>query len=356
MSLDKRHKDLIGSIQQGLNAEKNPTGGHALFGNRAPIRPPQRTEGDGKMPPTAVGSMVGDANRTVRQERDEALQKLAVVQDEVGTLSSELDTLRQGETLLRIEPSDVLRGPYADRHETAFAGPEFEAFSKLIAESGGNRQPGQVRPLGHGKYELVSGHRRHAACLKLGLPFLAWSKALNDQQAVLEMHAENSGRKNLSAFERGMKFHKIISSGLFSNIREAALQLNEPFQTFGRLVRYGDLPKSVVDLFPDPREIQASWVAPLLDKAKTDKPGLAKQITQVKARNIKVAKQIYAVLTSTEDTAQIVTVGGKVVARVRTVNSSPAVILRKDAPAELVAMLVEQVRDWETRHAKEDGE
>ena len=123
-----------------------------------------------------------------------------------------------------------------------------------------------------------------------------------------------------------------------------------------RLARCGDLPNSVADLFPDASAVKASWSPPSLNKAKTGRTAIARMITQLQARNITVAKQIHAVVISPEDTAQIVTVGGKVVARVRTVNSSPAVILRKDAPAELVAMLVEQVRDWETRHAKEDGE
>lgn len=52
------------------------------------------------------------------------------------------------------------------------------------------------------------GHRRHQACLELGIPVLAviWDKPLSAQAHFLAMERENRDRTDLSAYESGMSY------------------------------------------------------------------------------------------------------------------------------------------------------
>ena len=79
-----------------------------------------------------------------------------------------------------MDPRLIAPSRWANRHPDAFEGPEFEQLRREIEDAGGNVQPIKIRPItdgrtaeGGARYEIVFGHRRHRACLDLGLPVLA---------------------------------------------------------------------------------------------------------------------------------------------------------------------------------------
>jgi ParB family chromosome partitioning protein len=83
----------------------------------------------------------------------------------------------------------------------------------------------KVRPLkpgGEFKYEVVFGHRRHRACLELGLPVLAVVDNLGGVELFVQMDRENRSRKNLSAWEQGMMYLRALENGLFPSNRQLA--------------------------------------------------------------------------------------------------------------------------------------
>ena len=116
----------------------------------------------------------------------------------------------------RLDPQSVRASGWANRHEDSYRDPGFLALKADIAAAGGNVQPIKVRPrpagvpgvglsnppagqpaaaeAGAAMYEIVFGHRRHRACLELGLPVSAMVEDLAEQQMFVQMERENRAR------------------------------------------------------------------------------------------------------------------------------------------------------------------
>jgi ParB family chromosome partitioning protein len=99
---------------------------------------------------------------------------------------------------------------------------EAEALEQLMQsiEINGLMQPITVREI-DGRYELVDGHRRLLAHLRLGLPEIpALVSHYTDKQAQALTVIANLQRKNLNTIERALAFEKILSNGLFADRKE----------------------------------------------------------------------------------------------------------------------------------------
>jgi ParB family chromosome partitioning protein len=106
---------------------------------------------------------------------------------------------------------------------------DFAELKSEIESAGGNVQPVRVRPLARverfnraAEYEIVFGHRRHRACLELGIPVRALVEDASDQELFEAMERENRGRKNLSAWEQGCMYRKALDEGLYPSLRKLA--------------------------------------------------------------------------------------------------------------------------------------
>lgn len=83
---------------------------------------------------------------------------------------------------------------------------EFEELVKSIATHG-VIHPAVARPVGEGYYELISGHRRKAACEALGyaeMPVLV--RAMTDDEAVVSMVDANLQRETILPSERAYAY------------------------------------------------------------------------------------------------------------------------------------------------------
>ncbi len=172
---------------------------------------------------------------------------------------------------------------FANRAEAAFADSAFKALKASIQHTNGNEQAIKVRPAEPGAdgtiYEIVFGHRRHRACLELGLPVKAIIKDVPDALLPLEMHRENTERNDISNFELGCFVLKLIDAGLFESERDLARELKVSQTKINRAKRIASLPQEVIGVFADPRRIEghsaqqlaaelASNHAAVLDRAK----------------------------------------------------------------------------------------
>jgi len=114
------------------------------------------------------------------------------------------------------------------------------------------------------RYEVIAGSRRlWAACYVLKqfnnkFQLKAILKTLDDKQAAIECEKEND-REELSAFERGMYYHRLLDQGVFDSQRQLADSLNIPQSSLQELLEFGKIEKEVIDVFVDPREIKRSW-------------------------------------------------------------------------------------------------
>jgi ParB family chromosome partitioning protein len=226
---------------------------------RVPVPPVQVGLGaDRQRGRTGVGLLAETVFESQRLER------------RIAELNGRVEQLTAERGAQAMDPRLIAPSRWANRHPDAFEGPEFEQLRREIEDAGGNVQPIKIRPMGDGRlgeggarYEIVFGHRRHRACLDLGLPVLAVVEDLNDAGLFVQMERENRGRENLSAWEQGRMYLRAIEEGLFpSNVKLAAAIGRDP-SDIGKAVRAAKLPLEVTSAFPSPTAIQFRWVADL---------------------------------------------------------------------------------------------
>lgn len=160
-----------------------------------------------------------------------------------------------------LDPKDVLPSAWANRHDAAFRTPQFERLKADIQAAGGNVQPIRVRPAPEGsaaRWELIFGHRRHRACLDLGLPVLAITeqRPVSDADLFALMDRENRERADLSAFEQGMAYKRALDAGLFASRRRMAEHLGVSHTWVSNALAVAELPAAVIEAFRSPLEVQ----------------------------------------------------------------------------------------------------
>lgn len=146
----------------------------------------------------------------------------------------------------------------------------------------GQRQPIGVRELTgdpNPEYELIFGHRRHAAALLLdreiegGFKINALIDAAAEDEGVLWLHmySENDGRKSLSAYETGQNFRLALDRGYAKDARSLAGMVGLNEATISRYMQIARLPQEVIEAFGDPRVIALRWGDELTRALKTDR-------------------------------------------------------------------------------------
>jgi len=231
---------------------------------------------------TAPGTMMGFLTA----------QSTAMVEAEA--LKERVKTLEGESRLQKLDPSTVKPSKWANRHEASFLTAEFQELKAEITAAGGNVQPIKVRPVPvlngstpptDATYELIFGHRRHRACLDLGIPVLAAIEEASDVSLFEQMERENRGRKNLSAWEQGTMYRKALDEGLYSSLRRLAESLGVDVSLVSKSVSLARLPEPVVAAFQSPLDIQFRWAAPLAEAMQKDPDGtLERARTLVGAR------------------------------------------------------------------------
>ena len=227
-------------------------------------------------PKTAPGAMMAFAN----DARSELLRENEHLRQQVGEsvglrarLDEALGDLAQwdGAKAARLLPAtEVVASVYANRHAHAFETLEYQALKREIENAGGNVQPIKVRPLASTRtdgvrYEVVFGHRRHRACLELGLPVLAVVDNLDDRALFVEMERENRARKDLSAWEQGQMYRRALKLGLFPSNRKLAEAVGVDLSALGKALSLAELPDELVQAFASPLDLQFRWAKPLSD-------------------------------------------------------------------------------------------
>lgn len=234
--------------------------------------------------------------------KTEVSNELLSAQTELGKANKKLAEF-DGATLVRaLDPKLVHRSQWANRIEAEFTTSEFLALKAEIENSGGNVQPIKVRVVkgvfdGQTlKHEIVFGHRRHQACLELGLLVNAVVVEDMDDKTLFEtMDRENRGRKNLSAWEQGRMYDDALKKGLYPSIRKLVESLGVNLSDASRSVQLAKLPKDVVSAFASPLDLQVRWAKPLTDALQRNPDGVLAIAREVKKdRNGMAATDVFA--------------------------------------------------------------
>ena len=206
-----------------------------------------------------------------------------------------------------IDPRRIRPSKWANRHADAFSDGPYVELRNDIAAAGTNVQPICVRPLssdGEEEYELVFGHRRHRACLDLGLPVQALITEMEDRKLFEAMERENRGRKNLSAWEQGRMYQRALDNGLYSSQRKLAEAINVDLALISKSVALSRLPQVVIDAFGSPLDVQFRWAQPLSEALQKDPDGTTSRAKSLATeRGNRSAKQVMEFLTQTESPA-----------------------------------------------------
>ncbi|EQD56511.1 parB-like partition protein [mine drainage metagenome] len=292
---------------------------------------------------TAVGMLVGEANASLRE-------RMKAAETKAEKMAIENQRLQDGTPNVKVDPARVRASRFADRHPAAFEDADFEDLCERIRYTGGNTQAAKVRPIegdADHDFEIASGHRRHAACLKLGLPFKTIIQPFTDEELVREMVEENIGRSDLTPFERGMHFAKLIQEGRFSSGRELAAKLTLAPSSVRRLLRYGEIDAKVIAAFHDPREIRTQWVEPMIKAYELDPVRIERECQAIASEEPHPrASDVFQRLTGGAKSKAIIASGEAIIARVRTINGCPAIILRKSAPQALLDEIRGVIERW----------
>ncbi len=207
------------------------------------------------------------------------------------------------ETLL-LDAQLIRPGRWANRHPSAFSDDHFDQLKKDIADAGGNVQPIKVRSAPDGSYEVVFGHRRHRACLELGLPVVALVVTdLSDPKVWEEMERENRARANLSPYEQGLHYRRALDEGLFPSTRKLAQAIGVDISQAAKVISLARLPDWVISAFRSPRDIQVNWASELSAAVEKDPQGVldrARDLAENRPHS-QTPRQVFATLVGTND-------------------------------------------------------
>ncbi len=306
-------------------------------------------------PPRAgfVGKALSESNASLDSRLAEAERTATEQTALVESLRSKLEG---GAVAIKVDPKRVRPSAYADRHPCSFTGAEFDAFVEEIEATGGNREPGTVRPISDDPkfdYELAAGHRRHRACLRSNLPYFTFVRELTDQELLISMAIENKGRLDLSDFERGRHYARLLHDGKFSSIRAMSQALNEPNTGLQRLIAFGDLPDVVISAFADPRTIRPHWVSALIDAYKRDPERVTQESAAASTDERLAPTDVFKRITRTAATHSIVASSDRVLASVRMIHDRKAIVLYKGAPDALLEQLKVVIEAYHKEHEPE---
>jgi ParB family chromosome partitioning protein len=266
--------------------------------------------------PTANGSISPLDSRPPRGPRT-AIGGMAAFMREESMVVGELEALKVeharfigADPVRALDPRAIRRSRYANRHISSFARKEFAGLRDEIRSAGGNNQPIKVRPVAPGsltseeaeatpriEFEIVYGHRRHAACLELGIPVNAVIQARTDRELFEDMERENRERADLSPYEQGAMYLHALKAGLYPSMRQMAEALGANVSVVSRACALAGLPPAVVDAFPSPVDIQTRWAKPLNDAQQRDPDLLLERARRLGGHGAKLtAAQVFSAL------------------------------------------------------------
>jgi ParB family transcriptional regulator, chromosome partitioning protein len=254
-------------------------------------------------PKTAPGLMMAQSNeqRSELLRENESLRLRVLDRDtlasRVGELQDELKDWDGAKATRTIDPKLIVRSRWANRDVAHFLTQEFQDLKNEIQSAGGNIQPVKVRKLSKADnsgalYELVFGHRRHQACLELGLPVLALVDNLDERGLFVEMDRENRSRANLSPLEQGRIYRRALDEALFPSVRKLAEAVGADHGNVIKALALANLPSEVISAFPSPFDLQYRWSKPLADAVGADPDGVIRRAAELTATSPKPPSKV----------------------------------------------------------------
>lgn len=113
--------------------------------------------------------------------------------------------------------------------------------------------------------ELIYGARRLFAARHINKPLLVEITEICDREAAILMDIENRQRADISPYERGVSYLRMLRAGHFTSQDDIARALGMSTSRVSRLVRLARLPSVIVEAFASPLDIFEGWGLELVD-------------------------------------------------------------------------------------------
>jgi len=254
-----------------------------------PEVPPAVASEKSMFPPALIGSSARTGPGQMLQFRTQML----AVEGEIGKLREQLKAHDGALPARKLDPATVMPSRWANRHADSFASAKYLDLKNDIAAAGGNIQPILVRPQAGetNAYEIVFGHRRHRACVELGLPVLAVidSAAMSDLDLFSAMDRENRARADLSPYEQGLMYRRALDEGLYPSNRRLAESLGVSHTWVANVLSVADLPPPVIECFRTTLEINHRHAKALHAALETDRKGVLKRAEKLRQQADRLA-------------------------------------------------------------------
>lgn len=176
--------------------------------------------------------------------------------------------------ILSIDPNKIKNWDLHDRPENELG--DIETLAKDLEENG-QAQPCIVRAYTKDPgytYELIVGERRWRAAKLRKLQLRVVVEEISDQQAAIYQIAENSHRKDLSDYAKGMNYYKLTESGVISQ-KELEKALGKNKIEISRLLSFGSIPQQIWDALGDTTKISARTASEIRANIKKSERHLA---------------------------------------------------------------------------------
>lgn len=154
--------------------------------------------------------------------------------------------------IIDIEPNLIKIWENKDRPENELG--DIDAFSKELLETG-QKIPCIVRQNGE-TYELIAGERRWRAALKANIKLKVLVQDLNDKEAAICQIAENSNRRDLSDYAKGMSYTRLIGKNLIKQ-NDLITKLGMSKQQISRLLSFKDIPFDLIEAIGDMTKVSS---------------------------------------------------------------------------------------------------
>ena len=239
---------------------------------KSDLSTPDLSSSESRAPRTGPGQML--AYRSHMQENNQRVDELQNRLKEFdGTLPVKL-----------LDPKIISPSKWANRHNSSFANDEFASLKAEIGNAGGNVQPIRVRPqVGEpGRFEVVFGHRRHQACLQLGIPVSVIIEAVDDKALFASMDRENRSRADLSPFEQGDMYRRALDDGLYPSLRQMCADLGVDLGNASKAIAIARLPGEILAAFESPTQIQFRWGKELAAVLQKDPDGVIERAKTIR--------------------------------------------------------------------------
>lgn len=143
----------------------------------------------------------------------------------------------------------IRRGKYQPRRK--FDPEKLGLLANTIEDKGLNNAI-IVRPLADGTYELIAGERRFLAHELLRKAYIyALVRNLSDAEAAILSVTDNDAREDLTEFERGASYKKLLDDKVVQSQAELSRRVGRSMATISRCLAYFKLPEGVISLLEE---------------------------------------------------------------------------------------------------------